>query len=453
MQVFFRLFPGYLSQLVPFAILCAFPFRKNWRYSRKKTALITVSIILGTDVVFAVSGAVLAFVLPANDTLFYMVTVVFLICLLPCFFWYLYAIKAFWQKKLFIFSFALISALLAVSVWNCIINLPWAFYDHADSTHLPYTPGITAPSAVVFMSVALSLCLFLHYFYLPVENGLGKKETGYLAFLSLFLFAILTFIFSQVNFVYLISDRTMLYLFFTLFLIVFLLYGVMFKMYALAHEQHIAHEKYLRSQYQINIRDEQYRRIWDNIEYNRKQRHDLRHHLLTLQGLWENGEHEKARSYLTRYLEDARSRPVEKFCNNSVINMLVSHYFSLAGEHGIKMTAKIHIPDSLSIQNTDLSVLVGNLLENALDAADRAPDAYRFMHLNMLCRGKMFVVTVDNGFNGIIQKEGGRYLSVKPEHQGLGLLILQEISEKYGGGVEFSNDETVFHASVMLKEQ
>lgn len=450
MQVFFRLFPGYLSQLVPFAILCAFPFQKNWRYSRKKTALITVSIIMGTDALFAGSGAVLAFVLPANDTLFYMVTVVFLICLLPCFFWYLYAIKAIWQKKLFIFSFALISALLAASVWNCIINLPETFYDYADSTYLPYTPGVVAPSAVVYMIVALSLCLFLHCFYLPVEEGLGKKETGYLAFLSLFLFAILTFIFSQVNFVYLISDRTMLYLFFTLFLIVFLLYGVMFKMYALAHEQHIAHEKYLRSQYRNNIRDEQYRRILDSIEHNRKQRHDLRHHLLTLQTLWENGETEKARDYLSRYLGNADGIHVEKFCSHPIINMLVSHYFSLAGERGVTLTAHIHVPDSFSIQDTDLSILIGNLLENALEAAERAPEAYRFIHLNMLCRGQMFAVTVDNGFDGVIQEEGGRYLSVKSGHHGLGLSILHEMAEKYGGGTEFTHDAMIFHSSVML---
>ena len=94
----------------------------------------------------------------------------------------------------------------------------------------------------------------------------------------------------------------------------------MFKMYAWAHAQHIALEKYLRSQYLINIRDEQYRRILDIIEYNRRQRHDLRHHLLTLQGLWENGETEKARDYLSRYLVETDSIHVENFCSNPIIS-------------------------------------------------------------------------------------------------------------------------------------
>lgn len=447
MQVFFRLFSGYLAQLVPFAVLCAFPFRKNWRFSRKRTALLTIAVILGTDVLFAGSEVIISSVFPADNALYDRVNGMFLLCLLPCFCWYLYAIKALWQKKLFVFSFALTSALLAVSLCNCIVNKVFTYEDH---TYLPYGAPITAVIGIVYTVVAVSLCLFLHRFYLPVEEGLGKRETGYLAFLSLFLFLILTFVFSQINILYLISDRTMLYLFFALFFLVFLLYGVMFKMYALAHERHIAHEKYLYSQYQINIRDEQYRRILDSIEYNRRQRHDLRHHLLTLQILWENGETDKARDYLSRYLENTDDIHVEKFCSNPVINMLVSHYYSLAGERDVTMTAHIHIPDSFSIQDTDLSVLIGNLLENALEAAAHAPDAYRFIHLNMLCRGKMFVVTVDNGFDGILQKEGERYLSVKPGHHGLGLSILHELAEKYEGGAEFTHDTMIFHSSVML---
>lgn len=449
MQVFFRLLSGYLAQLVPFAVLCAFPFRKNWRFSRKKTALLTAALILGMAVFFAASGVFFSSVFPHDYTLFYKVNGMFLFCLLPCFFWYLYAIKAVWQKKLFIFSFALTSALLAISICNFFFN---NFFTYEAQNYLPYEGPVISLIAIIYPSVAVSLCLLLHYFYMPVEREMNQKEAGYLAFLSLFLFLILVFAFTQINAFTLIDGRPdALILYFTVYFTIFLLYGVMFKMYALSHAQHIAQEKLLRLQYQNNIRDEQYRRISDSIDLSRKQRHDLRHHLLTLQGLWENGETAKARDYLTRYLDNAGSLQIKTFCSNPIINMLASHYSSLAAERGITLTAHISVPDALSVQDTDLSVLIGNLLENALDAADRAPEEHRSIQLNMLCRGKMIVITVDNGFDGVIQKEGERYLSIKPGHQGLGLQILQEIAEKYGGGAEFTYDNLTFHSSVMLR--
>ena len=71
------------------------------------------------------------------------------------------------------------------------------------------------------------------------------------------------------------------------------------------------------------------------------------------------------------------------------------------------------------------------------------------MRLNMICSGKMLAIAVDNGFDGNVRLEGGRYLSTKPGHLGMGLKRLDDISKKYHGGVEFTHDGTEFHASVM----
>ena len=63
----------------------------------------------------------------------------------------------------------------------------------------------------------------------------------------------------------------------------------------------------------------------------------------------------------------------------------------------------------------------------------------------------MLAITVDNRFNGEIQRKDGTYLSTKPGHSALGLSILTDIAEKYHGGVEFCHDEKMFYSSVMLK--
>ncbi len=132
------------------------------------------------------------------------------------------------------------------------------------------------------------------------------------------------------------------------------------------------------------------------------------------------------------------------------MNTVADYYRMLSAEQDICFSARIAIPADLAVQDIDLSVLIGNLLENAFDAALLVEGEARFIRFNMACFGKMLAVTVDNGFNGTVKMEAGRYLSTKDQHSGFGLASVEAIAEKYSGGVEFTHEAEVFHSSVML---
>ncbi|MBD5088722.1 MAG: sensor histidine kinase [Clostridiales bacterium] len=122
-----------------------------------------------------------------------------------------------------------------------------------------------------------------------------------------------------------------------------------------------------------------------------------------------------------------------------------------AEENQIDFTVRIQIPKELPIQDSDISVLLGNLLENAITAVTSAPDGQQIIRLNMIVSRKTLIITVDNGFDGIVSYKNGEYLSTKPKYNGLGLKSITSIAEKYGGGVEFTHEDMVFHSSVMLE--
>ena len=440
-----RFFLGLLIQIAPFAVLCAFPFVRYFRYSRRKTILITAALILSFTLIYAFAATYISSLGLTNLQRSRISNSIALCGLIPCFFWYLYAIKTDWQKKVFVISFSLTSALFTASICSYISN------------HLPgtvewplYTGYSLVVEPIVHAIVIPTLCLFLKHFYMPVENGMNAKENDYLGFLSLFLFLLLAGVFSYVSFAYLTMQPLAFLLFVTLFLIVFILYSVVFKMYSLAHEKQLANEKYMQTIYQMDIRDEQYRRIHERLEHSYKLRHDLRHHLLIVQGFLEHGETDKMREYLAQYLEQADSFQIAKVSDNPIVNMLVCHYDHIARENDITFVPQINIPDTLSIQNTDLSVLLGNLLENATEAARNALKENRSINLKMLCSKKMLMITVDNGFNGTIKQNGEQYLSTKQDHRGLGLKSISEIAQKYDGKAEFTHEAMVFHSSVLL---
>lgn len=435
-------------QLAPFACLCVYPFVGHLRFSKKKTLLLTTALIAGCAAIFSSVGAYLASVLPGDHALWQAVNVVFMLCLLPCLFWYIYTIKAIWQKKLFVFSFTLTCALSITSISNVICS--W-IYLGTPSDGLPYRGYTILVLAIVTALFLPLLRLVYEKCYLPIEKDLNPRESGHLSILSLLLFFALAGGLSFINYTYLFENPMAFFLFFALMASVFIIYLLYFKMYSSAHEKYVAQSKYMQIQNGLRLLDEQYRQISESIESARRMRHDLKHHMFAIQSYLSKSDSDKAESYIRQYLTDMKAFELVTFCDHQMINMLISHYYVIAKEQGIDFIVHINIPKQLSVENPDITVLLGNLLENAVHGAAFAPQAHRRINLNMVCPRKMLAITVDNSFDGkVLQDSRGQYLSTKPEHTGIGLSSIRDIAQKYSGGVEFKHDDQEFHACVML---
>lgn len=446
MKTFLLLFFACISETVPYIVLCGYPFKKHFRFTVKKTVLVTLLMLLGLSAVHSLLGVCYEAVLPNDQSLYAAINATYIFLLIPYLIWYLYAVVEIWQKKLFIFLFALTNAMFINAVFNVVVR----FFPDLGYSYLPAGAwSISTAFAVGGVFIPL-LCLFIKHFYLPVEDGMNAGEIWSISVPLIIIFAIFSVVFSSADTLFLSKNPTALMMFFGIIAIVYILYAVIFRMYRIAHERHMADEKYIQSQYQVNIRDEQYKRIFDSIESVSRQRHDMRHHMLILQELISEGDTEKASEYLEQYLKAAQKSTAVKLCGNPIVNMLASHYRDIAEERDVGFSVHINIPDKLPIQDTDISVLLGNLLENASEAAVSSEGENRRISLNMVLKGKMLAITVDNGYGGEVRQRGGKYLSTKSERRGLGLESVSEIAEKYGGGAEFRHDENTFFSSVML---
>lgn len=445
MTTFWLVVADDLLQLLPYAVLCGYPFKDELRFSRKKTAALTLLLAAALAAADGAVNAYLEGIMPNGPALANAVYAVFLGLLAICFCWYLYAVRAVWQKKLFVFSFALLSALIVNSICNIVMNVTRDNFSYIPSSRWTIMAGVIVTATVVPL-----LCLFIKLFYLPVEGGMSSGEIGALSAPLLILFAIFSVVFWFVDEFFMLDNPTVLLLYFGAVAAVFVLYAVIFRMYALSFERHLANERYMKTRYQVSLRDEQYKRIFESIESVNRQRHDLRHHMLLLRELLDNGETEKASDYLRQYLEGSGKKTAEKLCGNPVVNMLVCHYRDIAEERGVSFSVRISVPDELPVRDTDISVLLGNLLENALEAVCAVSEESRVIKLGMGSRGKMLGITVDNSFNGVVYKKDGKYFSTKSERRGLGLASVADIAEKYHGGVEFRHEGKMFYSSIML---
>lgn len=447
-MIFLRLCFGYLLQTVPFALLCFLPFVNHFRFSKRKTIVLTSCIVLGCSLVFSIFGTFLANILPGNHSLFQTVNLIFMFCLLPCLFWYIYAIKTIWQKKLFIFSFTLTYALIITSIGNMISTC--IYYD-APTDGLPYK-GYTTIILLFVSALFLPVWNFLlKKYFVPLEEALGKKESGHLAVLSLLLFAVLASWLSFFHYDSLFREPMLFFLYFALLTSAYVIYLLYFKMFSSLQEKHVTEKRYLEMEYGMQLLDKQYTQLQENIENSRRLKHDLKHHMLAIREYLSQNETEKATVYIENYLHSLQEFELLKFCDHQLINMIVSHYYALAKEHDIDFQVHITLPKELPIANSDLTVLLGNLLENAVDAASKSEPENRNIQLNIILHRKMLAITVDNSFDGKIKcTSTGKYLSTKENHNGMGLKSIADISDKYNGGVEFNHDDREFHSCVMV---
>ena len=204
-------------------------------------------------------------------------------------------------------------------------------------------------------------------------------------------------------------------------------------------------------QYDMQTRhNEEIKGLYDEM---RGWRHDYHNHLQVIHGYLQLEKYGKLEAYLKEIEGGITGMEMPVNSGNSLIDAIVSSKILLARNQGIQASASICVPSDLSMDDTDLCVLLGNLLDNAVEACERItdPEAKRFIEIEMrLMKGHLHI-TVGNSTNGNVRMMGPRFLSDKNgRYHGIGIRHIDEITEKYGGYINRRHENCIFETNIML---
>lgn len=191
--------------------------------------------------------------------------------------------------------------------------------------------------------------------------------------------------------------------------------------------------------------------LQDRMEETRRMRHDLRHHIHTISYYLEEKEYDKLTEYINSYRDSIPDGDVIRFCENRIVNNIVFYYAAQAKRHQIDFEAKLSVLENLPINEHELSVLLGNLLENAMDACLEQQHSPR----RIVIKGKgdvhSLIFTIDNTCENKIEKnQKGEFLTTKPQGNGIGINSVKNIVERYNGYFFADKKESMFCVSLML---
>ena len=154
--------------------------------------------------------------------------------------------------------------------------------------------------------------------------------------------------------------------------------------------------------------------------------------------------------YLDTYNESLPDDPLVRFCENTAANAVLLYFTQRAKENHIDYIVKVNIPNDIFVSDTDISVLFGNLVENAVEACRNEFLNDRKILIRANLTGNSFYVTVDNTFSGMLRyANNDKLLSTKHKGTGLGTQSVKSIAAHYNGVCRFEAKDGMFCASVM----
>ena len=181
-------------------------------------------------------------------------------------------------------------------------------------------------------------------------------------------------------------------------------------------------------------------------------RHDMSNQLIILNHLLEEGKDEEARRQLDQLSRFIKGKVIYSTSGNIIIDGLVNYKLQSVASENIKVETEIVVPEQLNIDIADFVTLLGNLLDNALEALKKVDREQRILTIKIVFSQERLIGRITNTYCGEIHQKDDKILTSKKEKQkhGYGLSNVEKIIKKYNGYMEIDYANWEFRVDFII---
>lgn len=226
-------------------------------------------------------------------------------------------------------------------------------------------------------------------------------------------------------------------------ILVIFLYDKQLKSSNLIHEKEVL-------QLQNIYQQRQYKVISESIERIRKHQHDFRNHLNSLYYFGEKQDWTSMQAYIGQLREHIMDDTVIIKTGCIIFDGILNYKLQTAKQERIDMQVEALIPSDIMIEPCDVTVVVGNLLDNSIEATRGKKDSW--IKVKILYRQGRLSIRVMNTYNNGLIRQGGLYKTSKADKRGhgYGLKNVQDVVDRYDGLLEITDKNGIFTVNVIL---
>ncbi len=203
--------------------------------------------------------------------------------------------------------------------------------------------------------------------------------------------------------------------------------------------------------YQDDLIEKHFEEVQSIYDKMRGWRHDYHNHIQALLALV--GDDERTRDYLWKLNKDLTEVDTVVKTGNVTVDAILNSKLTLIKSKDIPVDAVAKVPDDLKISEIDLCAIIGNLLDNAIEAVLPLPPEARFIRIYIGMLKSQLYISVTNSTASEPRKIGEKYVSTKGEGRGVGLMRVDSIARRNGGTVNRQNESGVFATEVLLNNR
>lgn len=204
------------------------------------------------------------------------------------------------------------------------------------------------------------------------------------------------------------------------------------------------------AEYQNQILTRQVSEIQNIYMTMRGWRHDYHNHMQSLKAYLSKGMEEEAKDYLERLEKDLDEVRQLIESGNVALDAILNSKLSLAIQEKIQVDYKAAVPEQLTVTDIDLCVLIGNLIDNGVEACQKMEEGDRKIRLYIGVLRQQLYIYVLNSTNEVVRRLDEEYITTKRGNHGHGLKRINLIVEKYGGFINRKNEPGVFVTEIMM---
>ncbi len=205
------------------------------------------------------------------------------------------------------------------------------------------------------------------------------------------------------------------------------------------------------ARYQDDLTRKHCEEVENMYRQTRGWRHDFKNHLQTMLAYLELEQTVQLARYIRELTQDYNTIDVSQKTGNAMLDAILGSKLSIMKNREIRVHADALVPANLTLSDVDLSVLIGNLLDNAMEACLNVPPNDRFVRLYITRAKDNLYIYVMTSAGGIYRRHQGNYLSTKPDSgHGYGLWRIDKVVKKYNGCLNRQDEGDVFATEILL---